>query len=172
MKRKKKHGHKRKKQNLYWREKAPVIEKKKLKLPDKKIMKWAGIALAAVVAIVLCCIFLPKALHKDAVDMKEYIQISVSGKNGEGVISFSEDPQYLARIMGYSPETAEGFYTEKIIARMDYMSNYQIDFSKYDGLSNNDVIDVKIIFPGNAASKAKFKPINTEFSYIVQGLEE
>lgn len=172
MKRKKKHGQKRKKQNLYWREKAPVREKKKLKLPDKKIIKWAGIAAAAAVAIILCCIFLPKALHKDPVDMKEYIQLSVSGKNGEGVLNFTEDPQYLARIMGYDPESSEDFYTEKIISRIDYMSTYQLDFSKYDKLSNNDVIEISIKFPGNAAGKARFKPLNTEFTYIVQGLEE
>lgn len=170
MKRRKKRGQKRKPQHRSPVPKIAPIKKKK-PFPTKKVLIGAGI-LVGIALIVLASVFwIAPALKKDTVDMSRYVRLSLGGKNGEGVVIYDCDDSYLAEALGRTSENADDFYSEDILRRLDYLSAFQIEISPATGLSNNDVVSVKVSFPGNYLSKAKVKAVNDEYTFVVSGLE-
>lgn len=112
------------------------------------------------------------ALKKDVLDMSKYIQVSVEGKNGEGEASYTCNDAYLIEAIGGAGVDPDIFFTDEVLERMDYLSQFKISMAPAEGLSNNDVVTVTVTYPGNALSKAKVKAENLEFTYVVSGLEE
>lgn len=151
--------------------KAPV--KKKRVFPVKPVLIGLGI-LAGIAAIVLISVFcIAPAMKKDVVDMAKYVQISAVGKNGEGELSYVYNDAYLIEALGGAGVNPGAFYNDdRNLKRLDYLGQFRIDATPATGLSNNTVVNVKFVFPGNALSKAKVEAENLEFTYVVNGLEE